>query len=669
MITNLTEPQKRAVETTEGAILVFAGAGSGKTRVITHRIAHLIEDLQVKPENILAVTFTNKAAREMRSRVASLLSQPDELKGLTICTFHALGLRIIRAEHELLGYPADFTVYSTYEQTELMKQVMEEQHISAERFNPQTLVAIVSKMKNNPDMLGDPAFLIGSLANGVAKRLFDPYNAALKARGAVDFDDLITGCVQLFKDNGEICKKYSSRYRYVMVDEYQDTNNAQFEFVKLLSSVHRNIFVVGDDDQSIYSWRGADIENILSFDRDFEKSTVIRLEENFRSTGEIVDYASKLISNNKKRAQKSCFAKAHGGPGDGIERHRLPDEASEAEFVAGTIDEWRSNGFKLSDVAVIVRANYQTSFFELAFKKHRLPYTIVGGQKFFENKEIKDILAYIRVLLNPADEISLRRIINYPARGIGNATIEKLSTVSRSQNVKPGQILRDFGIFKPLFGSESRTLGAFAELMQRLETLIGRPDPAAFAVKLIEEIKLEAEVRKCAESEEAARVRLDNISAFITAVASDPKAESSRSSREFFASFVNDAALAGDDEEEKGNGGVTIITAHSAKGLEFERVFVPGFYQGGFPNHRAIEEHNIEEERRLAYVAFTRAKRRLVITIPENVTFRGTRKSVKPSVFLDDAGYGRVEVKDDDDFNSKLLEMIEQMEKSRAGKD
>lgn len=669
MTTNLTEPQKRAVETTEGAILVFAGAGSGKTRVITHRIAHLIEDMQVRPENILAVTFTNKAAREMRSRVALLLSQPDELKGLTICTFHALGLRIIRAEHELLGYPADFTVYSTYEQTELMKQVMEEQHISAERFNPQTLVAIVSKMKNNPDSLNDSAFLVGSLANGVAKRLFGPYNAALKARGAVDFDDLITGCVQLFKDNGDICKKYSSRYRYVMVDEYQDTNNAQFEFVKLLSSVHGNIFVVGDDDQSIYSWRGADIENILSFDRDFEKSTVIRLEENFRSTGEIVDYASKLISNNRKRAQKSCFANAKGAPGDGIERHRLPDEASEAEFVAETIDTWHSGGFRLSDVAVIVRANYQTSFFELAFKKHRLPYTIVGGQKFFENKEIKDILAYIRVLLNPADEINLRRIINYPARGIGNATIEKLTAVSRSRELKPGQILRDFGIFKPLFGSESKALGAFADLMQRLEAEIYKPDPAAFAIRLIDEIRLEAEVKKCAESEAAARVRLDNISAFVTAVSTDPNAGSCRSSREFFASFVNDAALAGDDEEEKGNGGVTIITAHSAKGLEFERVFVPGFYQGGFPNHRAIEEHNIEEERRLAYVAFTRAKRRLVITIPENVTFRGSRKSVKPSVFLDDAGYGRVEIKDDDDFNKKLLEMIEQMKKSHPGKD
>ena len=668
---NLSVPQEKAVKTTEGAVLVFAGAGSGKTRVITHRIAYLVNEKNVPPENILAVTFTNKAAKEMRERLNSMLDSDDKSGKLTICTFHALGLQILRSEYAKVGYPAAFTIYSPYEQSELMKRVMAEAKISTERFSPQTLVSAVSKMKNDPALREKSSFLVANIANAVANRLFEPYCEAMKVRAAFDFDDLIGIPVSILKSDAEICRKYASRYRYIMVDEYQDTNSAQFEFVKLLSSVHKNLCVVGDDDQSIYSWRGANVENILNFEHDFENVSIIKLEENYRSVHEIVDAAGKLIANNTKRSEKKCFASKHGSEGDGIRVVLKQNEREEAEFVANEISNWRSKGEKLNNIAVIVRANFQTKFFEVAFSQYRIPFVVIGGSRFFENKEIKDILAYIRILLNPNDEINLRRIINYPPRGIGNATVEKFFGVSDSLKISPGELLDDFDIYKTLFSPEQvGSLNSFVNLFDELEKKFSTAGAMEFTSFLVKAIGIENDIKKNAGSEEAATVRLDNISAFFDSVATDSYLPECKTARSFFARFVNNVSLLGSSEEESREGKVTIITAHSAKGLEFDRVFIPGFYQGGFPNHLAIEEFNVDEERRLAYVAFTRAKKVLVITIPETISFRGNTRKTEKSIFVKEAGldgekYGGTPV----DPAEALRQMIEKLQKEIASGD
>ena len=636
---NLSDEQKRAVTATEGAVLVFAGAGSGKTRVITRRIAYLIDSLGVSPENILAVTFTNKAAREMRERVAGILDSETLTKSLTICTFHALGLGILKNEFKKIGYPPNFTIYSPYEQCEIMKKVMYDEKISSDRFSPQAVVSIVSKMKNNPELAENPSFLLANLTNGVAKRVFKPYCEAMRVRAALDFDDLIALTVKLLKEDEEIRSKYSSKYKYIMVDEYQDTNAAQFELVKLLSSIHKNICVVGDDDQSIYSWRGAKVENILNFNRDFEDVTVVKLEENYRSVSEIVETAGNLIANNVKRSPKKCFASKKGGAGEGVRIVELQDEKEEAEFVAKEILNWKSMGEKLNNIAVIVRANHQTRLFELTFSRFGLPFVIVGGSKFFENKEIKDILAYIKILLNPQDEINLRRIINYPARGIGGGSVDKVFNVAESMKIIPMELFKDFYLYKSLFSAEQvKSLGGFADLISELEEKFNSADPAVFTSFLIKRTTLEAEVKKSAESEEEASVKLGNISAFLDAVVSDPKFCDYKNARAFFAYFVNSISLTGSGEEESQAGKITIITAHSAKGLEFDKVFIPGFFQGGFPNHLAIEEQNVDEERRLAYVAFTRAKKLLTVTDPQNISFKGSIRKTEPSIFIKEAG-------------------------------
>lgn len=655
---NLSAPQEKAVKTTEGAVLVFAGAGSGKTRVITHRIAWLVEGKGVSPENILAVTFTNKAAKEMRGRLHSLIDSEDDSNRLTICTFHALGLSILRAEHDKIGYPADFTIYSPYEQSELMKRVMADEKISAERFSASAIVSAVSKMKNDPALREKSSFLVSNLTNAVANRLLEPYCRAMKVRAALDFDDLISLTVGLLKNDDALRVKYASKYKYIMVDEYQDTNFAQFEFVKLLSSVHKNICVVGDDDQSIYSWRGANVENILNFERDFANVTIVKLEENYRSISEIVDTAGTLIAHNTKRSPKKCFASRKGDAGEGIKVVRKPNEKEEADFTAQEIMKWKSSeGINYSDVAVIVRANFQTRLFEVAFSQFGIPFVVVGGSRFFENKEIKDILAYIRILLNPHDEINLRRIINYPARGIGSGTMEKLFSTAESMKLQPRQLIDDFSIYRTLFSTEqANTLGGFSALLHELEEKFTSADPMQFTAFLVKRTEIENEIKRSAESEEVARIKLDNISAFFDAVSTDQSLPEYKTAHSFFARFVNNVSLLGSGEEESRAGKVTIITAHSAKGLEFERVFIPGFYQGGFPNHLAIEEYNVDEERRLAYVAFTRAKKLLVITIPESVSFRGSTRKTEPSLFIKESGLNGEKYGGPPADTSKMLE-------------
>lgn len=636
---NLNKVQSNAVTKTEGAILVFAGAGSGKTRVITHRIAYLINDLRISPEKILAVTFTNKAAKEMKERVETLLDTSIDTSGLTVSTFHSLGFRILKQEVKKIDYPPGFTIYSPYEQNELMKKVMMQQNISSERFSSRMILSAISKLKNNPDLFNSPEFLISNINYATAKRLVGPYEESLKTMGAMDFDDLIVKAVTLLKNDKEVLDKYAGKYQYIMVDEYQDTNSAQFELINLLASHYQNIFVVGDDDQCIYSWRGARVENILNFENNYHDCTVIKLEQNYRSLTEIVDAANTLISNNRVRADKRSFSsiKAHGD--EGIKVVEVSNESTEADYVARTISGWLTKGVKPSDIAIIIRANSQSKPFELSLSQYGISYQIIGGSKFFENKEIKDILAYLRVLLNPNDEISLRRIINYPTRGIGNTTIEKLIKTSGSVGIPPAVFLRNLdsygGIFKP---EQLRSLNNFKNMILELSQNMKTLDPVAFSIRLINAIGIENEVRKSSESEAVAKIRIDNIRAFIDAVATDPLKNDQRTAKSFFYEFINAITLIQSGEEKNKANSVIIITAHSAKGLEFERVFLTGYYQGGFPNHMAIEEHNIDEERRLAYVAMTRAKRFLTITIPGSCSFRGNNRDTKNSIFVKEAG-------------------------------
>lgn len=421
----LSDVQKKAVLTTEGPVLVFAGAGSGKTRVITYRIAYLIKEKDVSPENILAVTFTNKAAKEMKGRIASLLDDDTIVKNITVSTFHSLGLRILKAEHKKIGYPSNFVIYTPYEQVELLKKIMDERGVSRERFSPSSTLAILSSYKNDPSLRDDKT-LNTNPKYRVAKELYPFFNDALKAAGAMDFDDLIIKVNELFDNNPDVRKKYASKFRYIMVDEYQDTNTSQYRIIKHLASVHGNVCVVGDDDQSIYSWRGAKVENILNFERDFEGCTVIKLEENYRSIDTIVEAASSLIQKNRVRANKKVFTSNNASEGEGIEIIDCDDEKDEAERIAQIVDDYITEGLEYKHMAVLIRANHQSAAFEFAFRKDRIPYKIIGGQKFFENKEIKDLVAYLRILVHPRDEISFRRIINYPTRGIGTTCQEIL---------------------------------------------------------------------------------------------------------------------------------------------------------------------------------------------------------------------------------------------------
>ncbi|HNW82670.1 MAG TPA: UvrD-helicase domain-containing protein [bacterium] len=635
----LSKLQLEAVKATEGAVLVFAGAGSGKTRVITHRIAHIISSGKAQPSQILAVTFTNKAAKEMNSRIIKLLDKTDQTEGLTVCTFHSLGFRILKAECKKIGYPADFTIYSPYEQNELMKKVMNEQNISTERFSSRTILSAISKMKNNPELAQSVNFLVSNIHHSTAKKLMEPYLRALKNAGAMDFDDLIVLPTILLRENEELLLKYSRKYKYIMVDEYQDTNSTQFELIKLLSSHYKNIFVVGDDDQSIYSWRGAKIENILNFDRDFNGCTTIKMEENYRSVEEIVKAADSLIKFNSTRADKTCFTSIRSGTGEGIRIVEKKDETVEAEYVAAEISKWMSDGERPDNIAVIIRANSQSKPFELAFNRFAIPYSIIGGQKFFENKEIKDIMAYLRILINPHDEISLRRIINYPSRGIGSTTQEKIFDTAASLKIEPLDLIKNFKDYSSLFKKEqTRYIDDFSKLFEKLHSRFQHMDALSFAKDLISEILIEDEIRKSSESEIVARIKLDNVRAFIDAVATDPASKRYKTARPFYSDFINSVTLLDSGDEETKANSVNIITAHSAKGLEFEKVFLIGFYDGGMPNHIAIEENNIEEERRLAYVAMTRAKKLLIITIPKIVSFRGNTKTVINSMFLKEAG-------------------------------
>ncbi|MDR7856696.1 DNA helicase PcrA [Tissierella sp.] len=642
----LNDRQKEAVLHTDGPLLILAGAGSGKTKVITHKIAYLIEEKRIFPGNILAITFTNKAAKEMKDRVAKLLS--THVEDMWMGTFHSICVRILRRDIDKIGYNRSFTIYDRDDQITLIKECLKERNLNKDTYKESSVLAQISKLK---DAMTDPDTYINLNYKDYYLRnigeLYALYQEKLKQYNALDFDDLIIKTVEMLKSNPSILDYYQKRFKYAFVDEYQDTNKVQYELVKLLSGKHNNLCVVGDGDQSIYGWRGADISNILNFEKDYQSSKTILLEQNYRSTQNILNLANKVIKNNYERKDKSLWTDNHEG--DPIIYDELSDSEDEALFVAGKIDELVGKGYNPSDFAILYRTNAQSRSFEESFIRKDIPYKIVGGLKFYDRKEIKDIVAYLKVLENPVDNISLKRVINTPRRGIGNATIDILEKYASDNNDSIyGALLSLDNI--DLNSRAKNSLKPFADMMNRLiamKEIMGVKD-------LIEEVINVTGYGRELEKEDTieSQTRLENIREFIS-VAIDYEARTADSSFEEF--LANIALLSDVDKTSDSTNVVTMMTVHSAKGLEFPVVFLVGMEEGLFPIARALDnESDLEEERRLCYVAVTRAEKLLFITNAKIRTIYGNVNYTIPSRFIDEMGDG-IEKKEKENIRERLI--------------
>ena len=609
ILTGLNEAQKEAVETLSGPVLILAGAGSGKTKTLTHRIANLIAN-GVQPYEILALTFTNKAAREKRERLATLLGMPNSHAFMPwMGTFHAICVRILRIEAENVGLSKNFVIYDTDDSLTLIKRAMKELGVSDKNLKPKACQSAISAAKNEgrePDeMLASAMY---PQQQNIA-RVYELYEDKRKKADAVDFDDLLLEVARLFRLRPDIRKKWQQRFRHILIDEYQDTNHVQYEIVRMLVNDERNICCVGDDWQSIYSWRGADFTNILNFERDFPGAKVIKLEQNYRSTQNILDAAQKVITKNVQRSDKVLFTNAgHGAP---IEIKALRDEKDEASWVARTI---KNSGRPLSDFAVLYRTNAQSQAFEHAFAQMVIPYKLVGGIRFYDRKEIKDILAYLHLIVNPLDTVALQRVVNVPARGIGATSLQKiLNGEDEKLTGKAAKSYEDFlGILLELRRAHANAMQP-AELIEKLLQKIN------YREYLNDGDKMKAEERN------------ENITALIGEAGSYATLDE----------FLADAALLSSSDEENGDHAVTLMTLHAAKGLEFPVVFLVGMEEGLLPHVRSMDEsaEDVEEERRLAYVGMTRAMQQLYLSYAQSRFSYGGRSYNFPSRFLQDLGF------------------------------
>jgi DNA helicase-2/ATP-dependent DNA helicase PcrA len=600
----LNAAQRDAVESVEGPVLVLAGAGTGKTRVLTTRFAHILLSKRAFPSQVLAVTFTNKAAKEMRERLARALGQPVE--GLWLGTFHALAAKMLRRFAERVGLTSGFSILDTDDQLRLLKQVMEAANLDTKRWPANALMAQIQRWKDKGFLPGHiPTAESTDFANNRAEALYRAYQDRLRALNAVDFGDLLLLCVHLLKNDPEVLATYQRQFRYILVDEYQDTNLVQYYWLRLLAQGHKNICCVGDDDQSIYSWRGAEIENILKFERDFPGAKIIKLEANYRSTAPILAAAAHLIAHNDGRLGKTLHAGRESAHGEPVEIVSLWDSEEEARLVATRAETlWRSN-HKLSEIAILVRAGFQTRAFEERLIVHGIPYRIIGGLRFYERAEIRDAIAYLRLLVQPSDDLAFERIINTPKRGVGESALRLMHEASRAQTI-------------PLFAATQhliQTGGFKGKLLQTLRTLLAHFDdwrdtqtqsgPAVALDQILEESGYLA-MWKADKSPEAPG-RLENLK------------ELSRALAEFesLTEFLEHVSLVTEAESQPDTEKLSIMTLHGAKGLEFDTVFLPGWEEGLFPNQRALDEggnKSLEEERRLAYVGLTRARERAIIT-------------------------------------------------------
>jgi DNA helicase-2/ATP-dependent DNA helicase PcrA len=626
-LANLNPAQREAVLHTEGPLLVIAGAGSGKTRVLTHRVAHLISALGIKPNEILAITFTNKAAGEMRDRLATMLG--PVARAIWILTFHAACGRILRSEAERLGYKSNFTIYDSADQVRLVKQVLEELEKDPKRFVPRGIHSQISNAKNQlvtPDMYAER---ISSFYDQTVAEAYALYQKKLAASNAVDFDDMLMLTVQILENFPDARKHWQNAFRYVMVDEYQDTNHAQYRLLQLLAEHHHNICAVGDPDQSIYAFRGADIRNILEFERDFPETRTIPLEQNYRSTNAILEAANAVISHNSERKEKRLWSEL--GDGDPVRVVEVEDEQAEARYVAAQIAGLVEEGYSGSEIAIFYRMNAQSRVIEQTLRLHQIGYQVIGGPRFYERAEVKDAIAYLQVLDNPADAVSLMRIANRPKRGIGDTTISRLVSYAESHGLT---------LFDALDHPTEAGLGTAAvKAVTGLKNLLDSLQSATQEEEVPELLQIVLDRTGTIESFEAertieARGRIENLEAFV-----DGAREYAQQAEEpTLSGFLQEISLYSDQDalsgEEQSN--VTLMTIHNAKGLEFRAVFVVGVEEEIFPSARSIEEQGVEEERRLFYVGLTRAEEKLTLTHASSRLLWGRTTSHLPSRFLDE---------------------------------
>lgn len=633
LIIGMNDKQAEAVQTTDGPLLIMAGAGSGKTRVLTHRIAYLIDEKYVNPWNILAITFTNKAAREMRERAIALNPATQDT---LIATFHSMCVRILRREADYIGYNRNFTIVDPGEQRTLMKRIIKQLNLDTKKWNERSILGTISNAKN--DLLDEIAYekQAGDMYTQVIAKCYKAYQEELRRSEAMDFDDLIMMTLRLFDQNKDVLAYYQQRYQYIHVDEYQDTNHAQYQLVKLLASRFKNICVVGDADQSIYGWRGADMQNILDFEKDYPQAKVVLLEENYRSTKKILQAANNVINHNKNRRPKKLWTQ--NDEGEQIVYHRANNEQEEAVFVASTIDNIvREQGKNFKDFAVLYRTNAQSRTIEEALLKSNIPYTMVGGTKFYSRKEIRDVIAYLNILANTSDNISFERIVNEPKRGVGPGTLEKIRSFAYEQNMSLLDASSNV-MMSPLKGKAAQAVWDLANLILTLCSKLDSLTVTEITENLLDKTGyLEAlQVQNTLESQ----ARIENIEEFLSVTKNfDDNPEitvEGETGLDRLSRFLNDLALIADtDDSATETAEVTLMTLHAAKGLEFPVVFLIGMEEGVFPLSRAIEDADeLEEERRLAYVGITRAEQILFLTNANTRTLFGKTSYNRPTRFI-----------------------------------
>ncbi|MBV9654001.1 MAG: UvrD-helicase domain-containing protein [Acetobacteraceae bacterium] len=632
-LARLNPEQREAVETVDGPLLVLAGAGTGKTRVLTTRFAHILLTRRAFPSQVLAVTFTNKAAREMRERVGALLGQPAE--GLWLGTFHALCARMLRRHADHVGLTSSFTILDTDDQLRLLKQVLEAAGLDSKRWPPQALMGVVGRWK---DRGLTPARVTAAedqdFADGRARTLYAAYQERLAALNSCDFGDLLLHVTEILRTKSDILAQYHRSFRYILVDEYQDTNLVQYLWLRLLAQAHRNICCVGDDDQSIYSWRGAEVENILRFEKDFEGAKIIRLEANYRSTAPILAAASGLIAHNEGRLGKTLRPGRKQSDGEKVTVAGLWDSDEEARMVGERIEALRRDGHSLTEIAVLVRAGHQTRSFEERLITLGVPYRVVGGLRFYERAEIRDAIAYMRVLQQPADDLAFERIVNVPRRGVGDAALRSIHGAARAERVPltvaASRLVADGGLKGRVRDAVADLLRGFARWREMLE----RDGHVVTLATMLDESGY-TEMWKQDKSAEAPG-RLDNLKELVRALADF----------ETMAGFLEHVALVMENDEGGDAERVSLMTLHGAKGLEFDTVFLPGWEEGLFPNQRALDESGVkglEEERRLAYVGITRARRRAIVSHAANRRIYANWQSSTPSRFLEELPDDHVE--------------------------
>ncbi|MEK6645480.1 MAG: UvrD-helicase domain-containing protein [Candidatus Firestonebacteria bacterium] len=650
LLNGLNDKQIEAVVHFNGPLLILAGAGTGKTRVITHRIAYLINEYKISPHNILAVTFTNKAADEMKNRMLKLAGKDGH--SVWMSTFHSFCARVLRREGTKIGLPPGYIVYDDDDQQKVIKKCIEELKFSADKLQPGVIQNRISSAKNELMSPSEYDGMCYDVSSKIIAKIYELYQAKLQKYGACDFDDLIMKTVLLFRKYPEVLDIYQDKYKYIMVDEYQDVNHSQYVLTKLLAKKDKNICVVGDPDQSIYRWRGADIRNILNFEKDFPQAKIVLLEENYRSTDVILEAASCVIKNNCQRKEKILWTQKNGGTK--ILCVCLWDETEESRFIASKISEFKSNGLNYKNMVLLYRTNAQSRSLEDGLRRSGIPYAIVGGLRFYERKEIKDIIAYLRILFNPADDISLRRIINVPSRGIGETTIKKIE-----EEVK----IKGASLYDVVMSKNEKAIANFTKLINQLKNDIEGvilPDAIKFIIDRTNYIKMLEEVYI-----DDADDRIENLRELVSGAAEfiENNYKGKTDILETVTAFLEQITLITNvDRWKPDSDAITMMTMHNAKGLEFDTVFLTGLEEGLFPHNASMDEINeLEEERRLCYVGLTRAKSSLYLTYAKERMRYGSRFTSMPSRFIKEIPkhliehYGNEEyrshAKYDDDYN------------------